>query len=86
MLICMRTTIRLDDHLLRAAKKHAATTHRTLTAVIEDALREVLARATSERPDIELPISRKLGGAMPGVDLIKTSELLDSLERYRDPS
>lgn len=86
MLTCMRTTIRLDDHLLQAAKRHAATTHRTLTAVIEDALREVLARATSERPKIELPISRRGGGAMPGVDLIKTSELLDPLEKYRDPA
>ena len=86
MLICMRTTIRLDDHLLRAAKKHAASTHRTLTSVIEDALREVLARTSTERPPIELPISRRLGGAMPGVDLIKTSELLDPMEKYRDPS
>lgn len=83
----MRTTVRLDPHLMRAAKKLAADTHRTLTAVIEDALREVIARAKPASPAaIELPISRNLGGAMPGVDLIKTSELLDPLEKYRDPA
>ena len=87
ILLFMRTTVRLDPHLMRAAKKLAADTHRTLTAVIEDALREVIARAKSSSPGpIELPISRRLGGAMPGVDLIKTSELLDSLEKFRDPA
>ena len=86
MLVCMRTTIRLDPHLLKDAKRHAAATHRTLTAVIEDALREVVARSQSAQEPVELPISRRLGGAMPGVDLIKTSELLDPLEKYRDPA
>lgn len=86
MLLYMRTTVRLDPHLMRAAKKLAADTHRTLTAVIEDALREVLARSKSRRPRIELPISRRGGGTLPGVDLIKTSELLDPMEKYRDPS
>lgn len=42
MLLCMRTTIQLDDQLLLEAKKHAAQTGRTLKAVIEDALREAL--------------------------------------------
>ena len=86
MLWHMRTTVRLDPHLMRAAKKLAADTQRTLTAVIEDSLREVIARAKQPRAEIELPISRNLGGALPGVDLIKTSELLDRLERSDDPS
>ena len=51
---------------MRAAKKLAADTHRTLTAVIEDALREVLARSKSVRPKLELPISRRGGGTLPG--------------------
>ena len=83
MLWNMRTTVRLDPHLMRAAKKLAADSHRTLTAVIEDALREVIARTQSTaRPPIDLPISRRGGGVMPGVDLIKTSTLLDPLEKY----
>jgi|ERR1019366_7772947 hypothetical protein len=40
----MRTTVRLDEHLLAQAKRHAAESGRTLTAVIEEALRESLAR------------------------------------------
>jgi hypothetical protein len=82
MLWNMRTTVRLDPALMRAAKKLAHDTHRTLTAVIEDALREVIARRKNAAGEIELPISRNLGGAMPGVDLIKTSKLLDPLEKY----
>ena len=86
MLMCMRTTIRMEPDLLRAAKKLAADTHRTLTAVIEDAVREVVARRDASRPVVALPISTRRGGAMPGVDLIKTSELLDPWEKHRDPS
>jgi Arc/MetJ family transcription regulator len=39
----MRTTVRLDEHLLAEAKKQAAASGKTLTAVLEQALR---ARAT----------------------------------------
>ena len=38
----MRSTVRLDDDLLRQLKVLAGQTGRTLTAVIEDALREAL--------------------------------------------
>ena len=44
MLLHMRTTLRLNDGLFRQVKRLAAETHRTLTAVFEDALREMLAR------------------------------------------
>jgi hypothetical protein len=40
----MRTTIRLDGHLLAEAKRHAAEAGKTLTSVLEQALRESLAR------------------------------------------
>jgi hypothetical protein len=40
----MRTTIRLDDDLLLEIKQLAARSGKTLTSVIEDALREMLAR------------------------------------------
>ena len=83
MLICMRTTIRMDDRLFGEIKHLAAETRRTLTAVIEDALREVLARrrqsrGTSSRP-IRLPVV-KGGSLQPGVDLDCNAALLDLLE------
>jgi len=40
----MRTTIRMDEHLLTEVKRLAIESGRTLTAVIEDAVREAVAR------------------------------------------
>ena len=84
MLRCMRTTVRLDEHLLKDAKQLAARTGRTLTAVIEDALREVLARSRRrpERPRTTLPTFRG-EGLRPGVDLDDSASLLDLMERHR---
>jgi hypothetical protein len=48
MLRCMRTTIRLDDHLLEEARQLAARTGRTLSKVVEDAVREVVARGNAQ--------------------------------------
>jgi len=77
----MRTTIRLDERLLAEAKKHAAETGRTLTAVLEDALRETLARrsARGKRKPIRLK-TVKGDGIRPGVDLDDTAALLDLME------
>jgi len=77
----MRTTIRLDDTLLRDAKTHAAQTGRTLTAVIEDALRASLQRSRS-RPQHPIPVFRpaRRGGLQPGVDLSDSAALLDLME------
>lgn len=82
----MRTTIRLDEDLLARAKELAARTGRTLTAVIEDALRAALAqgrpRPTADR--IEIPTYGS-GGVRPGVDLDDTAALLDLMETRADP-
>jgi hypothetical protein len=66
----MRTTIRLDDELLKEAKALAARRGRTLTSLIEDGLREQLLRAesTPERGEVELP-TWSGGQLRPGVDL-----------------
>jgi hypothetical protein len=77
----MRTTVRLDDDLLARAKAFAARTGRTLTAVIEDALRAALARPQRRpreaRP--ELPTFGS-GGTLPGVDLDDSASLHDVME------
>ena len=84
----MRTTIRLDDHLLREAKGLALRSGRTLTKVIEDALREALARG-SEAPTntadrVSLPTFTG-DGLLPGVDLDDSAGLIDLMERRDDP-
>lgn len=82
----MRTTIRLDDQLLRDAKTLAARTGRTLTALVEEGLRRVLAEpAPRTRRQVELPtVGGK--GLQPGVDLDDTAALLDLMDGIRDPS
>jgi hypothetical protein len=78
----MRTTIRLDDHVLAQAKELGARTGRTLTAVIEDALRESFARGrpSGRPPRPKLPTFGGRG-PRPGVDLDDTAWLLDVMER-----
>jgi hypothetical protein len=78
----MRTTIRLDDELLTAAKRMAVETGRTLTAVVEDALRAALARRDpAQRPKpAKLPVARGGGVLQPGVDLDDSAALLELME------
>lgn len=85
MLECTRTTVRLDDHLLREAKQLAARTGRTLTAVIEDALREALNRSQKRtgRPRVKLPTFRGKG-LRPGVDLDDTASRLEIMDENGD--
>jgi hypothetical protein len=79
----MRTTIRIDEHLLAEAKEVAARSGRTLNAVVEDALREVFARRPpGEKKRPRLPVFR--GGRLrPGVDLSDNAGLLDLMEEDR---
>ena len=74
----MRTTVRLDEHLLAEAKKRAAESGSTLTAVLEEALRESLARrkAHAKAKPVRL-VTVKGGGVRQGVDLDDSAALLD---------
>jgi hypothetical protein len=76
-----RTTIRMDDHLLRQAKQLAARTGSTLTSIIESALREKLhpRRGIANTPPSPLPVFHG-DGLQPGVDLDDSSSLLDLME------
>jgi hypothetical protein len=77
----MRTTIRLDAHLLTEAKTRAAETGRTLTAVIEDALRASLARKSASSPRRQIDLTTVTGdGLQPGVDLDDTAALIDRMD------
>jgi Bacterial antitoxin of type II TA system, VapB len=83
----MRTTIRINDALLKEAKAAALATNRTLTELVEDALRETLARRRSAagRERITLP-TFKGSGLQPGVDLDDSAALLDLIEQHDGPS
>lgn len=77
----MRTTIRLSDDLLQRAKKKAAEQGRTLTSLVEEGLKTVLAESkAARRTRVQLPISKRSGGTLPGVDLNRSSDLQDRME------
>jgi hypothetical protein len=78
----MRTTVRLDENLLRQAKREASERGDTLTSLIEQGLRLVLARpqVRHRRKRVKLPVSREGGGVAPGINLNSSAALLDRME------
>jgi len=82
MLRHMRTTVRLNEALLERAKREAARRKTTLTALIEQGLRLAIARPAA-RPRgerVSLPVCRRGGGTLPGVDLDDSAAVLDRME------
>jgi Bacterial antitoxin of type II TA system, VapB len=74
----MRTTLDITDPLLVEAKRIADEQHSSLKAVVEDALRLLISRRHSQTAQ-ERPAWPVIDYAkpVPGIDLTKTSELLD---------
>jgi hypothetical protein len=80
----MRTTVRLDERLLREAKRFAAERGRTFTSVLEDALRQFLAGSARQRPARPFRmLTFKGNGLRPGVDLDDSAALWDLTEKPR---
>ena len=77
---CMRTTLDLEDRLLRDAKRRAAHEGRTLTRIIEDALRQYLAPPVRPRKTFRLRLLTKKGRLVPGVDLADRDSLYERME------
>ncbi len=80
MLICMRTTLSLDEDLVREVKRRAVEKNQTVSATVEAALRDLLHR--DSRP----PAKRRFnwvtvkGRLLPGVDLTDRGSLYDVME------
>jgi hypothetical protein len=70
-----RTTVRLPEELLRRAKRKAAAEGRTLTSLIEQGLRLVIAdkKPNQRAKRVMPPVSTARGGLLPGVDLTSYS-------------
>jgi hypothetical protein len=79
----VRTTVRLDDDLLAAAKQRAAAERTTLTALIEDSLKRTL--STRPAKGAERFVVRPVGDAQlqPGVDLDDSAALRDLMDGLR---
>lgn len=76
----VRTTVTIDDGLLAQAKEMAARSHRTLSAVMEDALRETLARQAEagRRDRVSIPVGGRADDR-PLVDILDREALADAL-------
>lgn len=83
MLAAMRTTVRLGETLLGRAKREAARRGITLTALIEQGLRLAIARPAQVRRAVRvtLPVCRRGGGVLPGVDLDDSAGLIERMDQ-----
>jgi hypothetical protein len=85
-----RTTIRLDEHLMIRVKEYAVQRRKSVTAVIEEALRVHIAVRESatprKKPRVRLPVSRSKGGFAPGIDTwadVKRVREMEEIENFR---
>lgn len=76
----MRTTIRLDETLLRRAKSMAAASGRSLNDFIADAVKAAVTPRAGRSTAPTIPVY-KGGQILPGVDLDDSAGLLDLMDR-----
>ncbi|HEX2162482.1 MAG TPA: ribbon-helix-helix protein, CopG family [Thermoanaerobaculia bacterium] len=77
----MRTTLNMDDELMRQTKQRAIERGVTLTALIEEALREHLRREGERAQAVWRLRLVTVGGApRPGVDLDDRDALYERME------
>ena len=76
----MKTTLDLDDRILRAAKLRADETGQTLSQLMENALRDHLATANSGSGDFRLQLLIKHGQPVPGVTVDDRDALHEKME------
>jgi len=81
MFVCMRTTLDIDDTLLKKAKARARRTHQTLTGVIEEALRQAMVGTRPDsQPVHEFTLKTVRGALLPGVDISDRDSLYERME------
>lgn len=75
-----RTTVRLPEDLLNRAKRKAAAEDRTLTSLIADGLRLVVAenRTATKSKRVMPRVSKAGGGPLPGLELTFSSPLQEA--------
>lgn len=74
----MRTTLAIDDDLLRRLKELAAREGRTLQSLVNDLLRRAL--AVDQPKAYKLEIKGWKAALQPGADILDRDSLLDLME------
>ncbi len=81
-MMTVRTTLTLDDDVMRLARRRATDLDRPLKDVINDALRDGLTHSDSQRRDsYRFQLKTVEGRTLPGVDLTDRDKLFDLMER-----
>lgn len=76
----MRTTVSIDDDILRVAKRRAADEGRTLGDLISESLRERLARRPATGRMRYSVVTAGEGGPLPGVDITSNASVRDLMD------
>jgi len=76
----MRTTLDINDAVLRQAKKVAAEEGKSLTRVVEEALRERVAPRKRAAKRFKLRLLTKKGRLIPGTNLADRDALYERME------
>ena len=77
----MKTTLDLDDELLRLAKQRAAAQGIALRRYVEDALRARILPGPERRRAFKLDVPIVSGKSPPAVDIADRDALYDLMER-----
>ena len=77
----MKTTLNLNDQVLRQAKGGAARDGITLTRFVEDALRARLADARARKRGFRLRLETVTGTSPPNVDIADRDALYEVIDR-----
>jgi hypothetical protein len=79
----MRTTVSIEDRVLRSAKRRARQLGLTLGQLVERALRRELERPAKPTGRPEIPVFRGGDGVCRGVDVSSMRTILEALDRGR---
>lgn len=77
----MKTTLNLDDQVLRRAKDRAARDGVTLTRFVENALQAKLMAPRRRSPGFKLDLTTVKGKRPPNVDVSDRDALYDVIDR-----
>jgi hypothetical protein len=76
----MRTTLNIQDDLMRRVKKHALETGATITEVVEEALRAAVVGQAPHGTRYAFKWNPVAGRTLPGIDLADRDSLYEAME------
>ena len=80
----MRTTLNIDDELMKEAKIAAIKRGTTLTALVEEGLRKEVQGTTAAGRTVRLPVGARGSRPRVGVDFDRLSELIKEIDELED--